>query len=111
MEEIETKDEIVEKAHDMAGEHFHVLERLDGKYSVISEVDENTIKEVSVHDTKDEADKALAGEAEAGNNDTKTEAETDAKDNYVEITDVDEEEADDPKDIEEYEEEIKSYTR
>lgn len=109
-EKIEDKEEI-KKAHEMAGEHFHVLKRLDGKYSVISEVDENEIKEVSVHDSEDEAKSALEAKAVADKGDNGKEAEKQADDNYVEITDSIDEEADDPEEVREYEEEIKSYSR
>lgn len=97
----QTQAEQIEEMHEQLPNHLHVLKRLDGKYSVIKEVDADEVEEVATFDDKESAEAYKNGE-------TTEEAKTEetVEDKQVEITDTDGEEPSDPEEVRQFEEEL-----
>lgn len=116
MNEIEQKTE-TEAADYNAADHYHTLKKKDGKYSVIKEVDEFLVEEISDdYDTEDEAKKEMTKLAEDAGASKKEAEDTDdnmvnvpdpnAKPEQIEIEDNAEEVESDPEEVRAYEEEL-----
>lgn len=107
--EIETEKKTVDFG---AADHYHTLKKRDGKYSVIREIDEYSVEEISDDfDTEDEAKKEMTKLAEEAGA-SKKEAE-DVDDNMVDVPDVnakpEEIKIDDEDEIEDDPEEVKAF--
>lgn len=105
----EVKQEQIEEMHEQLPNHLHVLKRLDGKYSVIKEVDADEVEEVVTFDDKESAEAYKAEQngdkTEEAKPSDKTEVE-ETTNKQVEITDTDGEEPSDPEEVKQFEEEL-----
>lgn len=101
----EVKQEQIEEMHEQLPNHLHVLKRLDGKYSVIKEVDADEVEEVVTFDDKESAEAYKAEQNGDKTEEAKTEVE-ESTNKQVEITDTDGEEPSDPEEVKQFEEEL-----
>lgn len=106
-ENLENKSE---ECHNELSGHEHVMKRLDGKYSVIKEIDKDNVEEIAVYDTEEEAKSNVKTLEEEVKTEEVAEVPTEVAEtptDKVEITDDIDIEDSDPEEVEKFEEELK----